>query len=483
MPDADYPRRMLIDGAWNDALEGGRWDLVDPATEEVLERVPFGDAADARAAIDAAARAFPAWSAATAYERAAVLEGAADWIVQHVDDLARLTTEESGKPLAEAKGEWLSATTYLSWFAGEGVRAYGRSVPSRVGSRRIQVLPQPMGVVGTITAWNFPIYNLVRTWGAALAAGCTVVGRPSEYTPRSGMLLALALVEGGAPAGTINLINGDPEAMGRALLDDPRVRKIAFTGSPRVGRLLMDGASRTITRLALELGGNAPVIVFPDAGDVGRLAKLAARFKARNCGQVCIAPQRFYVHEDIAEAFETAVAEQMSALRVGHGLDDGTQVGPLINARQLERVAELVGSTADAGGRVLTGGRRLDRPGYFYAPTVVAGVTPGMALHEQEVFGPVLPVTRFGDTEEVLAMANATEYGLAAYVMTQDLNTATIVSERLEFGMVGINDWMPVTAEAPFGGVKGSGFGRETGHEGLLEYMESKTIFTGGVKL
>jgi len=479
----DYPLKQLIGGAWVDAKHGGTWDLIDPGSEEVLQKIAYGDGDDARAAIDAAAAAFPAWAAKTAYERAEVLERAAAWIGPRVDDLARLTTEESGKPLSESKGEWLSAMTYLTWFAGEGIRAYGRTVPPRAPGRRITVIRNPLGVVGTITAWNFPIYNIVRTWGAALAAGNTVVGRPSEFTPRSAMLLAQALHEAGAPEGVINVINGDPPGMAEAMLDDARVRKIAFTGSPRVGKILMDGASRSMTRLALELGGNAPVIVFPDVKDIGRLAKLAARFKARNCGQVCIAPQRFYVHEDVAEAFEAGVVEAMSKLRVGHGLDEGVHVGPLINDRQRQRVEEMVEAGRAAGARVLTGGHRLDRPGYFYAPTVVSGVVGGMALHDDEIFGPVLPITTFATAEQALAEANATEYGLAAYLFTEDLNTAIVMSERLEFGMVAINDWMPVTAEAPFGGVKGSGLGRETGSEGILEYLESKAVYVGGVSL
>jgi len=295
--------------------------------------------------------------------------------------------------------------------------------------------------------------------------------------------LAQALHEAGAPEGVINVINGDPPGMAQAMLDDARVRKIAFTGSPRVGKILMDGASRTMTRLALELGGNAPVIVFPDVKDIGRLAKLAARFKARNCGQVCIAPQRFYVHQDVVEAFEAGVVEAMSKLRVGHGLDEGVHVGPLINDQQRRRVEEMVEAGRAAGARVLTGGHRLDRPGYFYAPTVVSDVVGGMALHDDEIFGPVLPITSFSTAEQALAEANATEYGLAAYVFTEDLNTSIVMSERLEFGMVAINDWMPVTAEAPFGGVKGSGLGRETGSEGILEYLESKAVYVGGVSL
>jgi len=482
-PDTKYPLKQLIGGEWLDAADGGVWDLIDPGSEDVVQQVAFGGAEDAASAIAAAAAAFPEWAAKTAYERGKVLERAAAWIKANVDDLARLTTEESGKPLGDARGEWLSATSYLAWFAGEGVRVYGRTVPAQVPGRRISVVPQPLGVVATITAWNFPVYNIVRTWAAALAAGNTVVGRPSEFTPRSAMLLGQALAEAGAPAGVINVINGDPEAMGQAFLNDARVRKLAFTGSPRVGKLLMDGASRTLTRLALELGGNAPVIVFPDAKDIGRLVKLAARFKARNAGQVCIAPQRYYLHESVADEFTAGVVKAMAELKVGHGLEDGVQVGPLINARQRDRVEELVASAAASGATVATGGKRLKRKGYFYEPTVVTGVEPGTRLYEEEIFGPVLPITTFSTAGEVLARANATEYGLAAYVFTSDLNTAIAMSERLEFGMIGINDWMPVTPEAPFGGVKGSGIGRETGAEGILEYLEQKAVFIGGVEL
>jgi acyl-CoA reductase-like NAD-dependent aldehyde dehydrogenase len=478
---SQYRLRMLIGGEWRGASNGGAWELLDPGTEEPLQQVPFGDAEDARLAVDAAEGAFRSWSRATPYQRGEVLEGAAGWIRARVDDLARFTTEESGKPLAESRAEWLSACNYLTWFAAEGARAYGRTIPSRQGSRRIHTLQQPLGVVASITAWNFPIYNNVRCWAAALAAGCTVVGRPSEYTPRSAMLLAQALQEGGAPDGVINVVNGDPEAMANVFLDDPRVRKIQFTGSPRVGRLLMDGASRTVTRLSLELGGNAPVLVFPDVPDVAEAARLSVTWKHRNCGQVCVAPQRFLVHRDIADRFMDEAVSAARQLRVGHGLEAGIQVGPLINSRQRERVAELVEASRSAGAEVLLGGSTMDGRGYFYEPTVVAGAGPGVPVYDEEIFGPVMPVTVFDDTEEALRLANGSENGLAAFVLTTDLNTSIRASEELEFGMVCINDWLPATPEAPFGGVKGSGFGRETGLEGLREYQETKTVFTGAV--
>ena len=477
--------RLLIDGRWRDAGGGGRWTLIDPGRGEPVAEVPYARgehaAADALAAVDAAQRAFATWSRLSPYQRGEVLERAAAWIRARADVLARCTTEEAGKPLAEAKAEWLSACNYLSWFAAEGARAYGRTIPARTPSRRIEVRLQPVGVVATITAWNFPVYNVVRTWAAALAAGCTVVGRPSELTPRSAMALAQALHESGAPAGAINLVNGDPEPMADVFLGDPRVRQLAFTGSPRVGKLLLDGASRTLTRLTLELGGNAPVLVFPDV-DVAAVARQFASWKQRNAGQVCVAPQRLLLHEDVADAFTEALVVETEKLRVGHGLDDGVQVGPLITDRHRARVVDLVDRSVAAGARVLTGGRPLARPGYFYTPTVITDVPASAPVLTEEVFGPVVPVTRFRTLDEALARANDTEYGLAAFVMTRDLNTAIVASERLEFGMVCVNDWLPATPEAPFGGVKGSGLGRETGAEGLLEYLERKTVFTGNVR-
>jgi acyl-CoA reductase-like NAD-dependent aldehyde dehydrogenase len=350
-----------------------------------------------------------------------------------------------------------------------------------MANRRIDVTYHPLGVIGVITAWNFPVYNQTRAISSALAAGCTVVSRPSEYTPRSAMLVAHALAEAGLPDGVLNVINGDPEAMGQAMLDDKRLKKIQFTGSTRVGRLLMDGASRTVTRLSLELGGNAPVLVFPDAGDIAAVARSAMRTKVRNNGQVCISPQRFYVHDAVVEEFNESAVATAEEQVVGNGLDPDTTVGPLINARQRDRVVDLVSSSVDQGAKVLTGGDRPDQPGYFYQPTVLTDVKPGAPVHEEEIFGPVMPVIPFDDVDEAIANANATDYGLAAYVYTRDLGTAFKVSEELEFGMIGINDWHPSTPEAPFGGFKQSGLGRESGLEGIHEYVEPKTRYFGGM--
>jgi acyl-CoA reductase-like NAD-dependent aldehyde dehydrogenase len=478
----DYTFKQLINGEWVDAIDGDTWDLINPADETSLGILPFGNSKDASAAIDAAAAAFPAWAGKTPYERAEVLKNTANWIRARFNDLARITSEESGKPLREAIGEWTTSANFFEWYAEEGKRAYGRVIPDRRSTRRTLVLWQPMGVVGAITAWNFPAYNVARCWAAALGAGCTVVGRPSEYTPRTAMLMALALHESGAPAGVINCINGDPAAMGQAMLDDPRLRKISFTGSTRVGKLLMDGASRTVTKLALEMGGNAPVLIFPDV-NVEKVAKAAVASKYRNNGQVCIAPQRFYVHTQIAEEFIDAAVKASNALKLGNGSDPATDVGPLINAVQRERLERMVSDAVSSGAEVLTGGARpteFER-GYFYKPTVLASVSPDMRIYRDEIFGPVMPIIPFSDPDEAIAMANGLEAGLAAYVQTNDLTTAIHVYEQLEVGMVGLNEWMPVTPEAPFGGVKASGTGRESGSEGLYEYMESKTVYIGGV--
>jgi acyl-CoA reductase-like NAD-dependent aldehyde dehydrogenase len=478
-----YEYKQLIDGGWVDAANGKTWTLLNPATEQPLGEIPFGDGSDAAAAIDAAHRAFPAWAHKTPYERADVLMRAAAWIRARVDALGAITTEECGKPLRESTAEWTTAANLFEWYAEEGKRAYGRIIPARKADRRIMVLYEPVGVVGTITAWNFPVYNIVRTWAAALAAGCTVVGRPSEYTPRSGMLLGRALVEGGAPAGVINVINGDAESQGQAMLRDPRCRKISFTGSTRVGKLLMQGAAETVTKLALELGGNAPVIIFPDApGGIEAAAKGAVSFKYRNAGQVCIAPQRFYVHHTAVEEFTDQVAQISGKLTLGSGLDKTTDVGPLINAIQRTRVETLVADAIASGAQALTGGARpADMPaGYFYQPTVLVNLSPTMRIYTDEIFGPVLPIVPFSEPEEVLAMANDTEYGLAAYVQTSNLYTAMQMYEGLDYGMVAVNDWLPSTPEAPFGGVKQSGIGRECGKEGLEKYLESKTVFLGG---
>ncbi|MGE0815262.1 MAG: NAD-dependent succinate-semialdehyde dehydrogenase [Vicinamibacterales bacterium] len=474
--------RQLIGGEWTDATNGGTWNVLNPATEAVVATVPYGTAADCDLAIEAAGRAFDGWSRMTPYERAAVLEKAASAMRAAADDLGRTTVLESGKPFPQARGEWLGAADLLDWFAEEGKRAYGRVIPSRSPSKRMFVLKQPLGVVGLITAWNFPAWNIARAGGAALAAGCPIVVRPSEYTPLSGMNLVRLLHEAGAPAGVVNLVNGDPGPMGQAMLAHPAVAKIHFTGSTRVGKLLMDGASKTVTRLSLELGGNAPVLVFPDV-DLDQVAAGATAAKFRNGGQVCVSPQRFLVAKSAAPAFTERIAAAAGALKVGDGMEAGTQVGPLINARQRDRVEAMVDGARGSGARVAVGGSRpADRPaGYFYAPTVVTDLAPDAPLYREEIFGPVLPVSTFDGVDEAIALANRTRYGLAAYIWTNHLSTALHAAERLEFGLVGVNEWTPHATEAPFAGWKESGLGRESGAEGLEEYLETKLVAIGGV--
>jgi succinate-semialdehyde dehydrogenase len=478
----EYSYRQLIGGEWREASNGGTWDVLNPASEEIVRTVPYGTVDDCRAAIDSAHGAFRGWADRTPYERATVLKRAADLMRARADDLGRTTVLESGKPFAQARGEWMVSADLFEWFAEEGKRAYGRVVPSRLAARRLTVLKQPIGCVGIITAWNFPAYNVARAAAAALAAGCTVVIRPSEYTPLTAMEMVNLLVEAGAPAGVVNLVNGEPDAMGQEMLRHPACAKIHFTGSVRVGKRLMDGASKTITRLSLELGGNAPVLVFPDV-NLERLAASAVAAKFRNGGQVCIAPQRFLVAAAVADEFIDRVSAGVRGLRVGSGLDPETQVGPLINAKQRDRVEALVESARTAGATVrVGGGRPADRDaGYFYQPTVVTGVDPSMSVYGEEIFGPVLPVGSFGDVDEAIALANGTRYGLAAYVWTNDLRTAIRASERLEFGMIGVNEWTPQAVEAPFVGWKESGMGREAGLEGLEEYLETKLVAIGGL--
>lgn len=477
-----YQYRQWIDGQWCDARNGGTWDVLNPATEEVVRTVPFGDAEDCSLAIAAAARAFPSWSQKTAYERAACLKKAADLIRERSGELARTTVVESGKPLAQAKGEWGVAADLFEWFAEEGKRSYGRWVPSRNAAKRQLVIKQPVGVVGLITAWNFPAYNVARAGAAALAAGCAIVIRPSEYTPLTAMEMVNILVEAGLESGVVNLINGDPHSMGQEMLRNPECAKIHFTGSPRVGKLLMDGASKSLTRLSLELGGNAPVLIFPDV-DVERLAASAVTAKFRNGGQVCISPQRFFVHDEIAENFAERATAIVSKLRLGEGLEPGTEVGPLINARQRDRVEQLVGAAKTSGAEITTGGKRppAKSRGYFFEPTVVTNLDADAPMIQSEIFGPVLPIVQFRDAEEAIAHANRTRYGLSAYVWTNDLRTAMRTAERLEFGMIGVNDWAPQSTEVPFAGWKESGMGRESGAEGLEEYLETKLIAFGGM--
>ncbi len=471
--------KMLIDGEWTDAADGATWAVVNPATEQPIADVPFAGAEETKRTISAAHEALPRWQAMTAYDRCGILRDIADALRARVDELAPIMTAECGKPLGEAAGEWGACADLFDWFAEEGKRAYGRAIPARKAGKRLLVLPQPVGVVATITAWNFPAYLLARKWAGALAAGCTIVGRPSELTPLSAMALVNVMVEAGLPSGVVNLINGEPQIMGETILRDPRVRKLSFTGSQRVGQILMRGAADGIKKLGMELGGSAPVLVFADT-DMNWAAQQGVMAKFRNNGQVCISPTRFYVEQPALEEFLDAVKTETEKLVVGDGMLAHVTNGPMVNGAGRDKVEQFVeDALAKRASLVAGGGRPAIGNGYFYNPTVLTDVTSDMRIGCDEVFGPVMAVSTFSTIDEALQLANDTPFGLAGYVMTNDLSTATRVYEGLEFGIVGVNDLVPATAEAPFGGIKTSGFGREAGAEGLTEYMDQKFVSIG----
>lgn len=474
--------QQYINGSWVEAVDKQLLPLINPATEELIADISFGNEKDALLAIDAAQTAFKTWSKTTPYYRAEILKKAADYLRQHLDTIAHDMVVESGKPLLEARGEWTVAANLLEWYAEEGKRAYGKVIPTNRADKRSSVIYQPTGVIGIITAWNFPAYNPARAWAAALAAGCTVVAKPSESTPLSAYHLVDALASAGLPAGVLNLLIAHAAPVGEMMLDDARVKKISFTGSTRVGKILMDGASRTNTKLSLELGGNAPVIIFDDV-DVDAIAKAASIARFRNNGQVCVAPQRFYVHKNIYDQFANLVSQYVSELKVGGGFEEGVNVGPLITSKQRDSVVALLEKSKAENATILTGGHQPERggKGYFIQPAVVSGLDQNSSLARNEIFGPILPLFKFDDLDDALAKANDTEYGLAAYVFTNNLKTAIKASEGLEFGIVGINEWAAHGTELPFGGWKQSGQGHESGSEGLYEYMEKKLISIGGI--
>lgn len=468
----------LVNGEWLPAQNGATLDVTNPATGEVVGRVPSVGAQETIAAIDAAAGAGRAWAAKPAAERGAVIAKLSALMRRDAERLAELMTREQGKPLAEARGEIAYATSFLDWAAEEGKRLYGDIVPASATEKRILVLRQPVGVAAIITPWNFPAAMITRKLGPALAAGCTVVIKPAEETPLSALAIGELACEAGVPAGVINIVTGDPAAIGEAIFDDARVKKLSFTGSTEVGRLLMSKASRHLLRLSLELGGHAPFIVFDDADlDIAVPAAVACKF--RNAGQTCICANRFYAQQGVADEFVSRFDEAISGLRVGDGLSDGVHVGPLINTAALEKVESHVADAVAKGGQVVRGGERVRVEGLadlFYAPTLIRGMTPEMRLCSEETFGPVAPVAAFTDETEVIELANSSEYGLAAYFFTRDASRLMRVAEALEYGIVGANDGAPSTAQAPFGGVKHSGFGREGGRYAMDEYTELKYV-------
>ncbi|AXK67818.1 MULTISPECIES: NAD-dependent succinate-semialdehyde dehydrogenase [Burkholderia] len=474
----------LIDGAWRDALDGRRFAVTDPATLDAVADVPDSGSADARAATDAAARALPAWRATPARERAAILRAWHAAIVAHTDDLAKLMSREQGKPLAEARGEVAYGASYVLWFAEEATRTYGDLIPQQQRGKRLSAVKEPIGVVAAITPWNFPLAMIARKIAPALAAGCTVVAKPAEDTPLTALALAFLAHEAGVPPGVLNMIAASRERGVEAVADwlaDGRVRKITFTGSTPVGKLLARESAATLKKLSLELGGNAPFIVFDDAElDAAVDGLMAAKF--RNGGQTCVSPNRVYVQAGVYDAFAAKLAARVAALKVAPATDPAAQIGPMINARAVDKIARHVGDAIERGARVLTGGRRLPELGpNYYAPTVLADATADMQLTCEETFGPVAALFPFDTEDDAIDAANDTPFGLAAYFYTQDVRRIARVSARLETGIVGINEGALASEAAPFGGVKESGYGREGSRYGLDDYLSIKYLCQGGL--
>jgi succinate-semialdehyde dehydrogenase/glutarate-semialdehyde dehydrogenase len=471
----------LIGGEWVGADGGALIEVRDPATDGVIASVPYGGAPEARRAIEAAAAALPEWRSRTAGERAEPLHRLAELMGGSRERLAELMTSEQGKPLAESRGEIDYARSFISWAAEEGKRVYGDLVPASGRDKRILVLRQPVGVTAAITPWNFPAAMITRKLGPALAAGCTMVVKPSELTPLSALAIAELSVEAGIPPGVIGVVTGDSAAIGGELLSNPAVRKLSFTGSTGVGRILMRQGAENLTRLSLELGGHAPFIVFDDA-DVEAAISGAIGSKYRNAGQTCICANRFYVQDGIYDAFVSGLTERVRALRVGRGADEGVTVGPLINDAAVEKVESQVADACERGGTVRVGGARVRLAGLadrFYAPTIIEGLTPEMKIATEETFGPVAPIRRFTRQDEAVEAANSSEFGLAAYFYTRDASRLMRVAESLEYGIIGANDGGPSTAQAPFGGVKHSGYGREGGRYVMHEYLDVKYVSWG----
>ena len=477
-----FIERAFIGGAWTQAASGATLTVEDPASGETLGLVPDCDGTDTRAAIEAAAAALGPWRARTAGERAAILERWHALVLENALDLARIMTAEQGKPLAEAEGEIRYGATFIKWFAEEGRRIGGYTVPAPQADRRILVTKEPVGVCAAITPWNFPCAMITRKCAPALAAGCTVVVKPSELTPYSALALARLAERAGLPSGVLNIVTGRPEAIGAELTANPTVRKLSFTGSTRVGSLLMRQCADTIKRLSLELGGNAPLIVFDDA-DLDLAVEAAMASKFRNAGQTCVCANRILVQDGVYDAFAARLARAVEGLRVGAGRSPGVTIGPLINAQAVAKVREHVADALAHGATAITSvGSDLDA-GRFVAPVVLTGATVQMRLAHEETFGPVAPLFRFHDEDEAIAIANGTPYGLASYFFTENLHRAWRVAERLEAGMVALNTGSIAMEMSPFGGVKQSGLGREGGEAGIEEYLELKAFHIGGLKL
>jgi succinate-semialdehyde dehydrogenase/glutarate-semialdehyde dehydrogenase len=475
-----FRQHAYVNGKWIDAQGGATVEVTNPATGKTLGTVPKMGAADARLAVEAANAAWPAWRALTAAARAKLLRRWFDLIVANADELGALMTAEQGKPLAEAKGEVLYAASFIEWFAEEGKRVYGDTIPSPAGDRRIVVIKQPIGVCAAITPWNFPAAMITRKAGPALAAGCPIVVKPATATPYSALALAALAEEAGIPAGVFNVITGDSGAIGGELTSNPIVRKLSFTGSTEIGRVLYAQSAPTLKKLSLELGGNAPFIVFDDA-DLDAAVEGAIASKFRNAGQTCVCANRLYVHDKVYDAFAEKLVIAVNKIKVGPGTEEGVQQGPLIDAKAVEKIEEHIADALAGGARVLAGGKPHTLGGTYFQPTVMADVTPAMKVAKEETFGPLAPLFRFHSDEEVVAQANDTEFGLASYFYSRDIGRIWRVAEQLEYGMVGINTGLISNEVAPFGGVKQSGLGREGSHYGIDDYVVIKYLAMGGL--
>lgn len=472
----------LIDGHWVGADSGATIDVINPASGKVIGTIPKSGKAETARAIEAAAEAFKTWRKTTANERAQKMRKLHDLIMTNQDALAEVLTLEQGKSLTESKGEVASAAAYILWYAEEARRMYGDIVPSPWADRRIMVTKEPVGVVAAITPWNFPSSMLARKIGPALASGCTAVVKPATQTPYSGLAWGILCEEAGIPKGVVNILTGSASEIGGELTRNPHVRKLTFTGSTEIGKLLMKQTAGTVKKVSMELGGNAPFIVFDDA-DLDRAVAGAIAAKFRNSGQTCVCTNRFYVQSKIYARFVEKFTEAVKQLKVGNGLEAGTQQGPLIDMNAVEKVEEFIADAEKKGGRVVTGGKRHALGGSYFEPTVIADAKPRMRFTKEEIFGPVAPVYKFRTEEEVIELANNTEYGLACYFYTQDLGRSFRVMEGLKYGLIGINEGLITTVEAPFGGLKESGLGKEGGHQGIEDYLDTKYVCIGGLGL
>ncbi|WP_022673800.1 NAD-dependent succinate-semialdehyde dehydrogenase [Novosphingopyxis baekryungensis] len=470
--------QCLIDGQWCDADDGTRFAVVDPANGDELATVPKMGGAETLRAIAAAQAALPDWRARTASERSGILRKLFDLMMEHKQLLGELLTREQGKPLAEAVGEIAYCASFIEWFAEEGKRAYGEVIPSHGVDKRILTLTQPIGVVGAITPWNFPSAMIGRKIGPALAAGCTVVLKPASQTPLSALAIGALALEAGVPRGVLNIVTGSAAEIGEALTASPLVRKISFTGSTDVGRTLMRQSAQTIKKLSLELGGNAPFLVFDDA-DIDAAVGGAIASKFRNAGQTCVCTNRFYVQDAVYDQFVEKLATRVRALKLGSGMEDGTQIGPMIDEKAVLKVEEHLADATRQGARICAGGKRSELGGTWFEPTVLADATQDMLIARDETFGPLAAIIRFHDEAQAIEWANDSEFGLASYFYARDIARIWRVAEALEAGMVGVNTGIISTEVAPFGGIKQSGLGREGSRHGLSDYMETKYVCLG----